>query len=234
MNLARRELSETRGGIIGWSLAVVAVIALYVPFYPSLGGSDMMDVYLRLFPAELARLFGLDLLATGAGYVHATFHGMMGYLLLAIAASAGAAQHRGRRGVGKPGAALAYAITWRRSCWEASVALLIWLAIASAASFWRTGPERTGRPGSRQPAGRHRRAVPAGCAHRLRCPLRRSTDWQPAAGTGLARSWRSRPTSCTRFRPAGWHQLAGRGLALALVGNDPLSTGFDLRERSCC
>lgn len=234
MNLARRELSETRGGIIGWSLAVVAVIALYVPFYPSLGGSDMMDVYLRLFPAELARLFGLDLLATGAGYVHATFHGLMGYLLLAIAAIGwGSRSIAGAEESGSLELTLAHAITRAQVVLEASVALLIRLALVSAASFLAilalNGPVGLGLDPVNLLAvtiALFLLAALIGFAALCGGAL----TGQPAVATGFGAF-----VAVAAYIMHALDQLAGISWLAAAsplrwaFGNDPLSTGFDLQ-----
>src|SRR5690554_1222636 len=86
MNLFRREFSESWRGLIGWALGVALAILIYLPFFPSLGGTEAMEMMSALFPPEFSAMFGLDRMADGAGYVHAAYFGLMGYLLLAIAA----------------------------------------------------------------------------------------------------------------------------------------------------
>ena len=85
MNLFRRELRESLPGLIGWIVGLAAAVLLYIPFYPSVGGSELMETYVEMFPPEVSSLFGLDMMATGAGYVQATYFGLMGFLLVAIA-----------------------------------------------------------------------------------------------------------------------------------------------------
>lgn len=136
MKLFRRELSETRNGTIGWAIGVAGSILLYVPFYPNVGGAEMMDTYMQMFSPQLASLFGLDLMGSGAGYVQATYFGLMGYLLLAIAAiSWGSRAVAGAEESGALELTLAHAVTRWQVIAELTLALLVRLALLSAIGF---------------------------------------------------------------------------------------------------
>lgn len=152
--LTRRELSEGRRGLIGWALGVVGVIALYLPFYPSAGGSEMVQTYLEAFPPELSRVFGLDRMATGAGYTQAAYFGLTAFLLLAIAAVGWGSQAvAGDEESGSLELVLAHGVTRPQLVLERFLALLLklgalalagWLAIMAL-----SGPSQLGLNGAR-------------------------------------------------------------------------------------
>ena len=69
-------------GLLVWAFVLIAVMAMYLSFYPSLGGaaSGMSDLIDEL-PEGLVRAIGYDQIATGAGYAQATFFGLLGFVL---------------------------------------------------------------------------------------------------------------------------------------------------------
>ena len=83
--LYRRALGDTWRSLIGWSLGVVAAIFLYVPLFPSIGGSPDVQALLDSMPPEMIKALGYDSLGTGAGYVHSTFYGLIGFVLIYLA-----------------------------------------------------------------------------------------------------------------------------------------------------
>ncbi len=132
MNLFRRELTESWRGLIGWVLGVVAVVMLYIPFYPNIGGTDMMEVVTAMLPAEFASLFGLDRMASGAGYVQASYFGMTAYLLLSIAAVGWGTRSLARREEeGSLELTLAHGVTRWQVVLEGALALLVRLAVVT-------------------------------------------------------------------------------------------------------
>ena len=134
MNLFRRELSESWRGLLGWTLGVAAAVLLYIPFFPSIGGSDLMETYLAVFPDGLASLFGLDRMASGAGYVQASYIGLTAYLLLSIAAIGwGTGALATREEDGSLELTLAHGVTRWQVVIEGAIALLVRLAVLAAA-----------------------------------------------------------------------------------------------------
>lgn len=88
------QLRRTRRGLIGWTLALAAVSAVYVSFYPAIGAEQLQSM-VEVLPPELARAMGYDRLGSAAGYVTSTVYALLGAaLLLVFAIGAGA------RGVG--------------------------------------------------------------------------------------------------------------------------------------
>ncbi|THJ67972.1 ABC transporter permease [Arthrobacter echini] len=72
-----------------WAVALVAVMAMYLSFYPSLGGaaSGMTELVDQL-PEGMVKAIGYDQIATGAGYAQSTFFGLLGFFLGTAAAVA--------------------------------------------------------------------------------------------------------------------------------------------------
>lgn len=131
-----RDLANGRRGLIAWAASIVGASLLYLPFYPSAGGSEMMQTYLDAFSPELSRVFGLDRLATGAGYTQATYFGLTAFLLLAIAAVGWGAQAiAGDEESGSLELTLAHGVSRARLVLERALALLLKLLALSAVGW---------------------------------------------------------------------------------------------------
>lgn len=134
MNLFRRTLSESWRGLSGWTLGIIAAVLLYIPFYPSIGGTEIVEAMSRMFPPEFASLFGLDRMTDGAGYVQASYFGLTAYLLLAIAAIGwGTATLARPEEDGSLELTLAHGVTRWQVVLEGALALLVRLAVPVAA-----------------------------------------------------------------------------------------------------
>jgi ABC-2 type transport system permease protein len=92
--ILRRSLGESWKGLLGWSLGVVATLGLYLPIYPSMAGAEL-DAIVDQLPEQLVAALGYEDIGSGAGYTEATFFGLIGFALLAIAAISWGAQHIG-------------------------------------------------------------------------------------------------------------------------------------------
>ncbi len=82
--LFSRAIAESWRALLGWALGIAATVLLYIPLYPSMK-SESMQALMDSLPKELVNTLGYSL-STGAGYVESTFFGLMGFLLLSIAA----------------------------------------------------------------------------------------------------------------------------------------------------
>lgn len=82
----RRWLSDGWRGVIGWSAGLAAVALVYLPLYPSMKTPELIGL-LNSLPPELVRTLGYESITTGAGYTQATFFGLIGFVLLVIAAT---------------------------------------------------------------------------------------------------------------------------------------------------
>jgi ABC-2 type transport system permease protein len=83
-------LRDQRRSLVFWSIALAAVSAMYIGFYPSIGGSGMEEMIARL-PEEFVVAMGYDRLGSAGGYMTSTVYGLLGpILLLVFAITAGA------------------------------------------------------------------------------------------------------------------------------------------------
>jgi len=84
--LFRRSLADTWRGLLGWTIGILAALFLYLPLYPSIGGNGQMRDILASLPPELVQTLGYDDITSGPGYAQATFFGLIGFVLVTIAA----------------------------------------------------------------------------------------------------------------------------------------------------
>src|SRR5690554_6299264 len=135
--LLRRALADSWRSLIGWSLGVVAALALYLPLFPSLGGNPDVEKMLASLPPELVNAIGYDEISTGAGYTQSTFYGLIGFVLLTIAATSwGTAAVAGDEEAGSLELTLAHDVSRTQVVLERSAAALVrlaWLGLFSAA-----------------------------------------------------------------------------------------------------
>jgi ABC-2 type transport system permease protein len=83
-------LRDQRRPLILWCLALAAVSAMYIAFYPAIGASAMDDMIASM-PEDLVTALGYDRIGSPAGYITSTVYGLLGpILLLVFAISTGA------------------------------------------------------------------------------------------------------------------------------------------------
>lgn len=80
----RRWLFDGWRGLLGWVIAIVAIVSLYVPLFPSMASPELAGM-LDSLPPELVNTLNYGDITSGAGYVQATFFGLTGFALLSIA-----------------------------------------------------------------------------------------------------------------------------------------------------
>jgi ABC-2 type transport system permease protein len=86
--LFRRELAQSWRSTLGWTLGIVAALLLYLPLFPALGGADsQMQQLISTLPPQLVSALGYGAITTGAGYTEATFYGLLGFVMIVIAAT---------------------------------------------------------------------------------------------------------------------------------------------------
>jgi ABC-2 type transport system permease protein len=133
--LFRRALADSWRSLLGWTVGVLAVLALYLPLFPAIGGSPDMAELLDSLPDELVKTIGYDQISTGAGYTQSTFYGLMGFLLLTIAATAwGTAAVAGDEETGTLELTLAHGVSRSQVVLERTAAVavrLAWLCLFS-------------------------------------------------------------------------------------------------------
>jgi ABC-2 type transport system permease protein len=134
--LFRRAIAESRRSLIGWTLGIAAALFLYLPLFPSLGGTNsQMAQLIHTLPSGLVRSLGYQNISTGSGYVESTFYGLIGFVLIVIAAvNWGTAAIAGDEEAGTLELTIAHAVTRQQVVLERTLAVvvrLVWLAVVS-------------------------------------------------------------------------------------------------------
>lgn len=84
-------LRDTRRSLALWGIAVAAVTAIYVGFWPAMGEGAEIEAFVANMPEGLVQALGYDQIATPAGYLRSTVYGLLApVLLLVFAIGAGA------------------------------------------------------------------------------------------------------------------------------------------------
>lgn len=131
----RRSLRDSWRSLLGWTLGLAAVLGLYLPLYPSLGGSAQLQDLISALPKQLVETIGYDQISSGAGYTQSTFYGLMGFLLLTIAAVVwGSAALAGAEESGRAELDLAHGIGRGQYALESALAVLVRLVWLGAFS----------------------------------------------------------------------------------------------------
>lgn len=132
----RRSIGESWRSLLGWTVGVVAALSLYLPLFPSIGGDGQMQQIIESMPPELIETLGFEQIASGAGYTQSTFYGLIGFLLLVIAATSwGAAAIAGAEESGRLELALAHAVGRVQYAVESALSILarvLWLGLVAA------------------------------------------------------------------------------------------------------
>lgn len=124
--ILRRTVADSWRGLLGWTVGIAAAISLYLPLYPSIAGNGQMEQLLSTLPPELVKTLGYENLGTGAGYAQGTYFGLIGFLLLTIAATAwGAAAIAGAEESGRLELTLAHGVGRVRYALESALAVLV-------------------------------------------------------------------------------------------------------------
>jgi ABC-2 type transport system permease protein len=84
--LFRRSIADGWRGLAGWTAGILAALLLYLPLYPSFGGNGQMQEMIDSLPPELVQTLSYDQIGSGPGYAQATFFGLIGFVLVTIAA----------------------------------------------------------------------------------------------------------------------------------------------------
>ncbi|NLG09806.1 MAG: ABC transporter permease subunit [Deinococcales bacterium] len=125
MNLLRRFLREHRRGLVGWSLGLAAVCFVYLPIYPSMAGPELSRLMEQL-PEALLVAMGMTGPLDGAGYTHASVFGLVGTLLMIMAAvSWGTRAVAGDEESGAMELTLAHPVTRTELVWQRAVGVAL-------------------------------------------------------------------------------------------------------------
>ncbi|GAA1858169.1 ABC transporter permease subunit [Microbacterium koreense] len=100
--VTRRGLRESWRGILAWAIGLTGALALYLPLFPSFGSNGSLEEIIATLPPEMVEAMGYDQIGSGPGYAQGTFFGLIGFVLLVIAATSwgaagiGGAEESGR------------------------------------------------------------------------------------------------------------------------------------------
>jgi ABC-2 type transport system permease protein len=84
--LFRKVLQDGRFGLLIWCVVVAAPTALYLPLYSSIGGNAQMQSLIDSLPSALTKAIDYRSITTGSGYTQSTYFGLIGFLLISVAA----------------------------------------------------------------------------------------------------------------------------------------------------
>ncbi|PJJ73572.1 ABC-2 type transport system permease protein [Diaminobutyricimonas aerilata] len=131
----RRALGDSWRSLIAWTLGVAAALLLYLPLFPSIGGNGEMQQIIDSMPRELVKTLGYEQISSGPGYVQGTFFGLIGFLLLVIAATSwGSGAIAGAEESGRLELTLAHGVGRAQYALESALAVLarlLWLGLVA-------------------------------------------------------------------------------------------------------
>jgi ABC-2 type transport system permease protein len=134
--LFTRAFVDTWRSTLAWAAGLASAIFLYLPLYPSIGGSAEMEKMIDALPPEMTKALNYDQIATGPGYTQATVFGLIGFMLMTIATVAwGAAAVGGDEESGQLELTLAHGVTRIQVVLERALALLLRVLLLSALVF---------------------------------------------------------------------------------------------------
>ncbi|MCU1481710.1 MAG: transporter permease [Subtercola sp.] len=135
--LFRRAIAESWRSTLGWTLGVAAALLLYLPLFPSIGGAgSQMGQLIANLPPQLVNALGYNDITSGAGYTESTFFGLLGFVLIVMAATSwSTAAIAGDEENGTLDLTLAHAVSRQQLVLERTLAVVVrlaWLALVSA------------------------------------------------------------------------------------------------------
>lgn len=134
--LFRRAFFDTWRSTAAWAAGLAAATFLYLPLYPSIGGSAQMQYMVDALPAEMTKALNYDQITTGPGYTQATLYGLLGFLLMTVASVGwGAAAVGGDEESGQLELTLAHSVTRVQVVLERALSLLLRVVLLAALVF---------------------------------------------------------------------------------------------------
>ncbi|UXM90669.1 ABC transporter permease subunit [Paenarthrobacter sp. JL.01a] len=134
--LFTKALTDSWRSTLAWAVGLTGAIMLYLPLYPSIGGSSQMQQMIDALPQGMTKALNYDQIATGPGYTQATLFGLIGFLLMSMASVGwGAAAVGGDEESGLLELTLAHSVTRVQIVLERALALIVRIAILTALVF---------------------------------------------------------------------------------------------------
>ncbi|MEV7663117.1 ABC transporter permease subunit [Paenarthrobacter sp. NPDC089316] len=136
MPLFTKALTDSWRSTLAWGLGLTAATMLYLPLYPSIGGSAQMQQMIDALPQGMTKALNYDQIATGPGYTQATLFGLIGFLLMSMASVGwGAAAVGGDEESGLLELTLAHSVTRVQVVLERAFALVVRVAALAVLVF---------------------------------------------------------------------------------------------------
>jgi ABC-2 type transport system permease protein len=76
-NVFLKTLYDLRRSLVGWSIGIVTLVALMAAIWPTMRDMPDLEQFLANYPEAMQRLFDLDAIATGAGFLNAELFSML-------------------------------------------------------------------------------------------------------------------------------------------------------------
>ena len=135
-----KTLHDQRRSLVLWALGLAILVALYVPVFTRYQDTSALTAQTEAMPEGMQEAFGLDQIATAAGYVQSTIYGTLGLLLLLVfAVGFGTRAVAGEEEAGTLDLYLAHPLSRRRLVVERVIALTLatcGLAAILGATIW--------------------------------------------------------------------------------------------------
>lgn len=133
--ILRRWLADGWRGLSGWSIGIAVVALVYLPLFPSMRSPELLGL-MESLPQELVRTLGYEQITSGAGYAQATFFGLVGFVLLTLAAVTwGTEVIAGAEESGRLELTLAHGVGRVQYALEAAAAVLVRVLVVGAVAF---------------------------------------------------------------------------------------------------
>ncbi|MGA8790361.1 MAG: ABC transporter permease subunit [Paenarthrobacter sp.] len=134
--LFTKALTDSWRSTLGWAVGLTGACMLYLPLYPSIGGSAQMQGLIKALPPEMTKALNYDQIASGPGYTQATMFGLIGFLLMSMASIGwGASAVAGDEESGLLELTLAHSVTRVQVVLERAFAIVVRIAFLSVLVF---------------------------------------------------------------------------------------------------
>lgn len=131
-----KALYDQRRGLLGWSVGIAAMTALFVLIYPMVRDMPDLEIFLAQYPDVMGELFNIGAMTTGPGFLNAELFSLLGpALFLIYGIGRGARAVAGEEEAGTLEVLLATPISRTRMLAEKALALLTGIAVLGLVLF---------------------------------------------------------------------------------------------------
>lgn len=135
-NVFLKTLRDQYRGVLGWSIGTVVLVILIVALWPSVRDIPDLETFLSNYPEALRKLFDIDTIATGAGFLNAElFSILLPAMFLVFAIGRGARLVAGEEQTGTLEVLLTTPVPRGRVLLEKAAALAVAVLVLGAVLF---------------------------------------------------------------------------------------------------